>query len=349
MMCGPPRAKCARDSGGFGRGRERQRRWLGGRSLFGICALGFGVAHADTLQVARVGAFEIDAKEIQQRAARLAPFQLLSLGATWPEQRRRLLSEVLVPEALLAAASARDDALPFSASDSALRQALLLDIRKGFARAAPEQIQSFYEQHRSRYETPASILIWRIRVATETDARALLAQLDPPKENTWSLLAREHSTDDATNMRAGSLGYVAADGQTNMPELRVAPALYAAAAGLKDGELLPRPIPDADGFALIWRRGSRPASVRSLREVSAEIGGALLDQAVANGTRALLEQLRQRDLHDYAPTLLSGFEPQAPEVLTAPANPAPSLGPAAASNSQRPVQLVPRETDLGLR
>jgi hypothetical protein len=314
-----------------------------------MCVLGLEVAHADTQQVARVGGLDIDAVEIGQRAARLAPFQRLGLGATWPEQRRRLLEDVLVPEALLEAAAAREDAPRFGARDGALRQALLLDVRRRSAPATPEQIQSFYEQHRSRYETPASILIWRIRVATEADARALLAQLDPPDENAWSLLAREHSTDDATNMRAGSLGYVAADGQTEMPELRVSPTSFTAGAALKDGELARQPIPDADGFALLWRRGSRPASVRPLREVSVEISGALLDEAAASETRALLEQLRRRDLHDYAPAVLSGFEPRAPERFALPSTAADAPVSPAAPSALRPVQLVPRETALGLR
>jgi hypothetical protein len=321
---------------------------LRARGSIGIFALALGVAHADTLPVARVGVVDIGADLVEARAARLAPFQRKGLGVTWPEQRRHLLDDVLVPEALLQAASARDDATLFGARDNALRQALLLDLRKRSAHATPEQIQTFYEQNRSRYETPAAILIWRIRVASEADARGLLAQLDPPNESKWSLLAREHSTDDATNMRAGSLGYVEADGQTHMPELRISPALFAAAAALKDGELLRHPIPDAGGFALLWRRASHPASVRPLREVSTEISHALLDVAVASDARALIEQLRQRDLHDYAPALLSGFEPRAPEVLEAHSNAASTSTPVA-PRARRAVRLVPRETDLGLR
>jgi hypothetical protein len=305
-------------------------------------AFGFGSAQLPSAGVARVGDVVVGAREIQRRAARLAPFQRAALGSTWPEQRSRLLHEELIPDALIESAAARETGL-YGARDQALVEALGVELRAQTPAPSPANIRAYYDQHRAQYEQPRSLLLWRILVPHAEDVSTLIDELEPPDESKWSLLARERSIDDATNMRAGSLGYVFADGHTQMPTLRVAPELFAAAAQVEDGQLVPHAVPDAGGFALIWRRASRPPSTRSFAEVAPQIAALLSERSSARASVALLAELRGRELHDYQPAALATFEARAPAALGG----APPFTRAATPSLR--AALEPRESDLGLR
>ena len=183
-------------------------------------------------------------------------------------------------------------------------------------------------------------------------------ELGQPRECRWSRLARERSIDRATHMRSGSLGYVAASGQTHMPQVRVSPALFAAAAQVQDGQLVPRPVPEGTEFAVIWRRASRaaPAPVAELAKVAApakvpgaasaaaaELGAQLVSEAAAKEARALIQRLRAERLREHQPELVAGLELRstAAQDGTAPGRMPPL--------EARPVTLTPRPTDSGLR
>ncbi|MEY4544028.1 MAG: hypothetical protein RL685_223 [Pseudomonadota bacterium] len=298
--------------------------------------------------LAQVGPLTIDAVALRARAARLTPAHRTQLGKEWPEQRRRLLEEELVPEALLHVESSRQERGLASASDQALARALVGELeRVALARAAsPERIALLHAERQSQ-EEPRALLLWRILVRSESDATALLKELGKPAESAWTRLARERSIDTATHMRGGSLGYVAASGQTHMPQVRVAAALFAAADQVEDGKLVPRPVPEGEGFAVVWRRASRapaPALPSSPSAVagSTELAAQLITEAVASDARTLTEKLRAEQLRDYRPELVAGIE--ARSVALEPVRPGGT-----APVAPRPVTLAPRATDSGLR
>jgi len=312
--------------------------------LVGI-VLVLGLARATGSSLARVGSLSIDVAAFSARAARLAPFQRALFGASWPEQRRQFLERELVREALLEVEASAEDPLLGSARDSALARALLLELGHSAQTAGvtSEQIARYYAEHRQSYELPRSILIWRILLPQEADARALLHELGTPKESTWSRLARERSIDTATHMRSGSLGYVAQDGQTHMPQVRVSPALFAAAERVRDGQLVPQPVVEGDAYAVVWRRSSRAPQPSQLAAVSADIAALLETAKFASDAQTLIDRLRRESLRDYQPGLLAGFEPRSSDVLD-PGQPATTKAP-----GQRPVTLTPRPGDSGLR
>ena len=323
-----------------------RRSWLPFRvRLIAAPVLAWGIANAATPSLARVGTLSIDVATFVARAARLAPFQRIQFGASWPEQRRNFLERELVREALLEAQATNEDQRLGSARDRALARALQAEIEQqvNAAGVPAAQVQGYYAQHRQSYEAPRSILIWRILLRQEAEARALLHELGTPKESRWSQLARERSIDTATHMRSGSLGYVAADGQTHLPQVRVAAALFAAADRVRDGQLVPEPVAEGAAFAVVWRRGSRVAAANQLAAVSVDIGAVLAHEQVASETRTLLERLREQSVRDYQPALLAGFEPRSLDPLE-PAGPAHQ-----AALVARPVVLSPRASDLGLR
>jgi hypothetical protein len=307
------------------------------------CSLLAQLAVADTDTLAHVGSLAIDAATFQRRGALVAALQWSELGDTWREQRRRFLDDVLVAEGLLSlAAEQAPVALPRS-RDRALARSLEADLLAEVSRVSVSEadVAAYSARFRGELETPRTLSLWRILLASEADARAVIAQLTPLTEAGWSRVARERSTDRATNMRAGNLGRVAADGQTHMPELRVSPALFAAADRVKDGELVASPVGEGDAFAVVWRRASHPAR-QPPGAAAAVIAARLSEQRFAAARGRLLETLRRAHLGDYQPELLVSVEPNFPE----PGAPLPRLG---ADLEARPVRLLPQVTDRGLR
>jgi peptidyl-prolyl cis-trans isomerase C len=292
-----------------------------------------------------VGSIAIEAAEFRRRAARVAALDWRELGAAWPEQRRRFLEQVLIPEALLTLAAERlPDASP-PARDRVLARTLAAALSDEAARAVPSDadVRAYRARHEAEFGTPRSLGIWRILLATESEARAVISQLAPPTPDAFSRIARERSLDRATNMRAGNLGLVAADGQTAVPELRVSPALFAAAERVDDGALVPEPVREGDAFAVVWRRTSRAATALPATEVSATIAARLAEQRAAAAQDALLERLRREQLSEHHPERVSDYEPRFPaardRAARSPVTP----------DSNRAPRLLPEPSDRGLR
>lgn len=301
--------------------------------------------------VASVGGRSIDASQFERRAQLVAPAQWAAWGTSWEERRRRFLDDVLVAEALFELEAATEPSAK-GVRDAALARTLLAQLESEVAKTPPARarVDAYYDQHRREFETPAAIHIWRILLREEKEAREIIGQLSAPNVADFSRLARDRSLDDATHMRAGNLGFVAADGQTEMPELRVATALFDAASKVRDGELVKEPVAESGKFAVVWRRSSRPARRESSSQVAPFIEQRLLDAALAARSRELLERLRREGLRDHHPELLASFEPPGAESRRPPELRAPRVSPGASPAAPpRAVRLRPEPGDFGLR
>ena len=82
------------------------------------------------------------------------------------------------------------------------------------------------------------------------------------------------------------------------------PALFEAADKVKDGELVPQPIPVDGGFAVVWRRGSLPAVNRTLEQEQRSIQQILSRQKLEAKRAALIEQLRKQHVKEVNDALL---------------------------------------------
>jgi peptidyl-prolyl cis-trans isomerase C len=271
----------------------------------GSDAVEAGDARRD-LAVATFGARKITVGELEDRLAELAPFQRAAYGATAAEIRRRFLDEVLVPDALLVAA-AQDTGLaarpPASyAIERARSEGVVRAVRErvGPADRIPmDDVRAYYDAHRDRYSSPEKLLLWRILCATRDEALAVLAAAKAdPTPHTFGELAREHSLDKGTNLRAGNLGFLTPDGAAADPGLRVDPALLAAARGVRDGELVAAPVAEGPNFAVVWRRGSIAATSHGVDEVAPQIRDAIWKDRVRAGTEAELARLRVARVRD---------------------------------------------------
>ncbi|MDP9034779.1 MAG: peptidylprolyl isomerase, partial [Myxococcota bacterium] len=229
--------------------------------------------------VARVGPAVVRVRDFEDRFAALAPFQRAAFGRSAYEAHRRFLDDVLVKEELLALAATgrklEQQASTAFAIERARSDASVRAIRTRIGPAAAiadEEVRRFYDEHRARYDVPERYQLWRILCKTREEAASVL---DEAKRSAtpaaFTELARAHSLDKATYLRAGNLGFVTADGVSNEPGFRVAPGIVQAAQAVRDGELVPTPVAEGDSFSVVWRRGTIAARKQTLDDAAASI------------------------------------------------------------------------------
>jgi peptidyl-prolyl cis-trans isomerase C len=262
--------------------------------------------------VARIGSVTISVGDVEDRIASLPPFQRATFGGTRNVVRRRFLDEVLVVDALLSTAAEAQklgEQQPAAYLIERARSAATIRAvrgRLGPATAIPlDAVQRSYDENLSRYETPERYQIWRILCKTAEDAQQVLdAAKREPTPLHFGALAREHSLDKATYLRAGNLGFVTSDGSTNEPGLRVEPAIVRAAKSVPDGALVPAPVAEGEYFSVVWRRGTIAATHRAVGEVEAQIRDTIWKSRVKEETDKLVANLRASRLRDLDPAVL---------------------------------------------
>lgn len=282
--------------------------------LVACCLITAGSAAAsadDSAVVVRVGDLSVTAGEVSRRLAALTPAQLAAFGAP-NETARRFVEDVVAPEladTLEAKQRGTDKSAAYRDRERvALRQALDAALKSEAIAQKPvsaEDIKAYFEANKARFEQPLGIRVWRILLDDEANAKRVLEQVkgtgSPAK---WSELARESSVDKATNLRQGDLGFVHADGATDVPRVRVDPALFQAAKAVKDGEVVPQVVREGAKFAVVWRRGSRAERSRSLEQEQDSIRSLLERQRTEELRSALLTDLRKKNVRDERPELL---------------------------------------------
>jgi peptidyl-prolyl cis-trans isomerase C len=279
-------------------------------------APGSASAAQRTAVVARVGAKEITAGELEDRLAKIPRFQLAAMGDSPGAIRRKVLLDVIVPEALVANAAEKEhlekDPSVSLKVERALANATMRAVRDRVGPASAismEEIRKYYADNKSKFEAATRYNLWRILCARRDEA---LAVIDSAKAkltiDNFTKLTRDHSIDKATNMRAGNLGFIDEGGNSTEAGVKVDPQLAKAAAAVKDGELVPQPVPEASGFAVIWRRGSVPASHRSPEDAAGQIREALWRQRLDEASKGLIEELRQAHVSEVNDALLNGIE-----------------------------------------
>jgi peptidyl-prolyl cis-trans isomerase C len=316
-------------------------------------------AYADPTDpvVAEVGAAKLLSSDVQRRIDAMPAFQRRTFGKTDDEIRRYVINGILVPELLFAeyARATNLAAVPHvrlrlrEALDRALGDSIQADADSA---GVPEaELRAYYDAHRDDYVQPERIRIARILVDDEATARRILSESTGIKAaERWKSLARESSLDEATKFRGGTLGFVYPDGHTDVPQVAVDPALYAAAARVKDGELVPAPVKEAGHLGVVWRRGSLPAAAHSFEEERDAIRTILVRERAERAFAALGETLRQANVKEEHPALLETLKDEGPAspVTSGPpgATSAPPIAPPGPPASAEP---VPRPTERGLR
>jgi peptidyl-prolyl cis-trans isomerase C len=264
----------------------------------------------------RLGTLSFSVGEVEDRIAAMPAFQRASFGATPSAIARRFVMEIMVPEALLelrASATGIADKPPAAyAIERARSTGTVRAVRARVGEASAisnDEVAAYYEQNRERFSSPIRFQIWRILCKTRDEAQAVLdAVKAKPTPANFSALARDHSLDKGSNLRGGDLGFVEEDGSTAEPGLRVDLALVRAVAKVKDGEWVAAPVPEGDYFAVAWRRGTRPAFVRTASEAAPQIRETLRKLRVEYETDELLARLRATRLQGLDDTPLDAAD-----------------------------------------
>jgi peptidyl-prolyl cis-trans isomerase C len=262
--------------------------------------------------VATVGTTQITAAALEQRLKSIPDFQLATFGKTPDEQRRNFLAQVVVKDVLLAE-GAKDKKLDGTPEvrervDAALR-GLRLELLKTEMAVTPAEITAFYVENQGRFDSPERIAVYRILCLTRDEAASVIAESkrDPSLAH-WNELARDRSIDKATSLRGGNLGFLAADGTSSEVSVRVVPAIFSAAARVKDGEMVSEPVREGEAFAVVWRRATVPAVHHSMEEQTTAIRQIVMRKKLEEGTRALLKQLRAEQNVQEQPQLIDLVE-----------------------------------------
>jgi peptidyl-prolyl cis-trans isomerase C len=172
-----------------------------------------------------------------------------------------------------------------------------------------QEIQQHYDENKSKYDSPERLYLFRILCAKQDEALLVLAEAKKePTLETFTRLARDHSVDKATSLRGGNLGYLTPDGVSSEAGLSVDPAIVKAAAHVKDGEIVPVPIPEAQGFAVVWRRGSLPPNRRTVEAAASEIRDLLWKKELDEATKKYIEGLRALHVSEINEAALNGID-----------------------------------------
>jgi peptidyl-prolyl cis-trans isomerase C len=266
--------------------------------------------------VAHVGPATIAVGSLEDRIAGMPPFQRASFGATRDAVRRAFLSDVVLRETLLglgAEGQRLGDHPPAAYQIERARSAATIRAIRahiGPAAAIPMvDVERYYDENRVRYDVPERYQIWRILCKTREEAQAVLdaTKRDPTPAN-FTVLAREHSLDKATYLRAGNLGFITADGSSNEPGLRVDPAIVRAAQSVREGALVAEPVAEGEYFSVVWRRGTIAASKRTVVDAAAQIRDALWKGRVKEETDKLVAALRTSKLRALDAALLGAID-----------------------------------------
>lgn len=327
-----------------------------GCSAFRVVFIGLGALAPHALAadsdpaVVHVGKSSLRVSDVERAIAKVPDFQLRTLGDTPSAIRRNFLDAALIPEVLYDEEArerrARDHTWMIGEMREARRRAFIEHLRNQLTKESPiteGDIAKYYQENVVQFQSEPRLRLFRILVRDRAEALQILAAVRGVGGfDKWSALARDRSLDSATRLRAGELGFVRPDGSTDIPQVHVDPALYAAAARVRDGELVAEPVAEQERFAIVWRRGSLPAISRTMDDERTTIVQVLERERLRTALAQLVERLRRERVKDVDAGLLE----QMPASTGSAATPAPAHAPSAprASTSSAPVR-----TERGLR
>lgn len=157
-------------------------------------------------------------------------------------------------------------------------------------KASDEEAQAYYEENISKYSEEGGIQIAHILVATEKEARDILAKLNGGAD--FADMARQYST-CSSKEQGGDLGVVN-EGSNFVPEFKEA------ALKLQPGKLTKEPVKTQFGYHLIKAGEKKEAKIKSYDEVKnsviADLNNEKKDKAYNDYLNKLYEKAEIKDL-----------------------------------------------------
>ena len=266
--------------------------------------------------VVKVGNMSLSGADVERKMSKVPRFQLSALADTPEGVKRAFVEKSLIPGMLLAqgarAKHIEDQPEVREQLRAVLRSALMRSIREDTEKNKPvtdDEVSAYYLSHKDEFNTSARYSVWRILVPTQQDAADIISKTKKDTNmNTWGDICRNRSTDNATKMRGGNLGFVTDDGMSTDARVKLDPAEMEAIRTAKDGDVIDHPVPEGKAFAVIWRRGSLPAVRRALPEAAENIRAQLLRDRVRAAQDKLVDDLKSSHLKEMNTTPLGLLE-----------------------------------------
>jgi parvulin-like peptidyl-prolyl isomerase len=157
-------------------------------------------------------------------------------------------------------------------------------------KASDEEAQAYYEENISKYSEEGGIQIAHILVATEKEARDILAKLNGGAD--FADMARQYSTCPSKE-QGGDLGLVN-ENKNFVPEFKEV------ALKLQPGEITKEPVKTEHGYHLIKAGEKKEAKIKSYDEVKnsviADLNNEKKDKAYNDYLNKLYEKAEIKDL-----------------------------------------------------
>lgn len=289
--------------------------------------------------VARVGERSMTVCDFARRLAGQNPYLRARLNT--PEARRALVRAWVDGELLALEARTRgldNDPSVRNAVLSQLARQVESEVRAGVAPAEVSEadVERYYREHISEYETPEQVRFSQIVLSSRADADRVLAEAQrvASDDAAWRNLVRSNTRDESTRETGGDVGFVGREGSAQVPA-----ELAQAAFRLRNvGEVLGEVVQSArgganhgPGFHVLRMIARREALRRSLDDVRRAIRNRLFeernDQAQSNAVRELVARLRRDNPVQVDEAALSGVRIDV----------APGVGPAMRAGVGQPI------------
>jgi peptidyl-prolyl cis-trans isomerase C len=185
-------------------------------------------------------------------------------------------------------------------------------------------VEAYYKAHIDDYEQLAMQRASHVLVATEAEAKELLAQAKSMDVRAFRQLARDKSIDEASKTQGGDLHYFDEKGNVRGENAGpVDPAIVKAAFGLKNvGDTAAKPVKVASGYSIVKLTGSRPRLSRKLPEVQETIRAKLWRERREQAVEAFVAKLRETNPPELHPELIETIKldppPEKPASTSSP-------------------------------
>lgn len=251
--------------------------------------------------VAKVGDREITVGEVTEQINRLSPYIRRRWAA--PEKRKEFLQKLIRIELLSQEAErqglAEDPEVQRTVKQVMIRLMVKNDLEKELLPTSieEEKLKAEYEKEFDKYHRPAQIRASQVVVATEDEAKKLIADLKAHSEDRkyFRQKAKELSLDADTKDRGGDLGYFSKPEERRDDEPEVPKNVAEAAWKLeKIGDLTETPLKSQRGYHVIKLTNKKPEMNRSFESVKRLIENRMLREARRDMMDKFIEDLRAK-------------------------------------------------------
>lgn len=252
-----------------------------------------------------------------------------------PAERKDVLDKLVTEEILFQQATEkglyRDPKVRKIMVNLLLREEVYDDVRT--SDISTEELEAFYEAHKSEFTVPEKIQIKRIFLRfggesgrTEADALALGKELQGKikKDPTLFKDLAEQQSDDPYKRRGGDLGYVARDGKPGIP-----PEVIEKAFTLNVGQLS-EPFVAGDGVNLLLVAAKRQAVERTFDQMKGSVLRRLKNEKFQELTEGYIAETRGKYTVDVDDAVLSSVKVESRPMAPAGVDPGallPGVGP----------------------